>query len=145
MYNYVQDFNSPQTWGPQATISYTFSTSFNKADFDDDLTGVTITNNGNTSGWQQAMAAMEAVALVNFEPASSPANAQLGLLTGTITGTSAGVGYRNPTSGTVTSGLSVMEIDQPYLYMHELLHVLGLNHPGGPASSGNMQHLTIIH
>jgi Ca2+-binding RTX toxin-like protein len=139
MVSYVTDIDSTQKWitktpqGADKPILYSFSTSFNTSAFNLAAPSlpVTITANGDSTKWTAAMNVVKDVADITFSVASSASTAQLGLLTGTVGGTYVGAGYRNLSGTNISSGLGVVEAGQTSLtHIHELLHTLGLDHPG---------------
>jgi hypothetical protein len=135
MLAYKTDVNSTQKW-QTTSILYTFSSSYNSSAFAGRLfaDGNSITGNGDGAKWKAAIDAVKAVSSVPLSETTNPALATLGLLSGTVNGTSTGLGYRDPnsiTASNITYGLGIIEGNQSsYLYIHELLHTLGLNHPG---------------
>jgi uncharacterized membrane protein len=118
MLPYNADIDSNRKW--QTSIAYTFSSQYNSSVFSEVLSidNNTITGNGDSTKWQMAIDAVKAVSLVPLVQASTPASANLGLLSGTINGIFTGVGYRNSTSSDITRGLGMIEGDQgKYLYL----------------------------
>ncbi len=141
MLPYQTDIDSQQKWTTRNAdnnvepVYYTFSSTYNTSDFKQDLSDnhTAISGNGDSAKWMMAMSAVMDVSNITFAAASSPTTAQLGLLSATITDPKfAGYGWSYPDPvPTITSGLAVIEGTQnSTLYIHELLHTLGMDHPG---------------
>ena len=140
MVNFLADLQNPTKWaGNTIFVTYDnifysrYSTSFEvevKDRLDDQTSGPR--SDGNSTLGKSAFDAWSAVANLTFTP-TSYSNAQIGITTGTVNGPEDGLtawADNSPTTKAL-AGIVVEANQSLELYMHEIGHALGLDHPGG--------------
>jgi hypothetical protein len=155
MLPYKTDIDSTRNWqtkNPNGTdnfVYYTFkkafesTTAFADGNFANRMNsqGKAVTADGDAAKWTAAINVVEDVCSIQLVEATLPWQvAEIGLLTGTAKPGVGGFGMRDelgffdPNDLPITAGLGVAIAGQSNLvYLHELLHVLGLDHPGDVA------------
>ncbi|MCH2548297.1 MAG: M10 family metallopeptidase C-terminal domain-containing protein, partial [Alphaproteobacteria bacterium] len=108
---------------------YDYSTPFPR--IDNDVNGI---SSGTASEWNQAIQVWQSIADITFSHTSLPWQADLALLDSSSLNLASapGVAYRDEDSNVMQEAVSFVNTGANFrTYLHELGHVLGLDHPGG--------------
>ncbi|MCH2548416.1 MAG: M66 family metalloprotease, partial [Alphaproteobacteria bacterium] len=119
-------------------ITYTFDPSYNWESSDLNASNqISGASSGDSQKWSDAIDAWKNIANINFSPAASPAQADVGFLSAQSividSQNTNGVSYGGSSTGAALFVTSTAKFDDHYL--HEIGHLLGLDHPGSTPGS----------